>query len=405
MLKHLRELEFGVDSFMPVSNGADGLPIPGDQVIRNTIEEGVLAEQAGIDSFNIGEHFRDDSMDSANHVVLAAIAARTQKIKLGTAVTVLSTQDPVRTYQNFATLDAISNGRVQLIVGRGSAIESFPLFGYDLREYEEIFEEKLDLWVRILAAAATGEPLTWSGKYRPPLNSVTLTPPLRAGSLTTWVGSGGSPASTIRAARYGLPLVQAIIGGDPARFRPLIDLYRRALVEYSRPADLPIGLHTLGYVAPTDEEAVETQWPHWLAMHERASIERGWPPPSRAQFEHEVAHGSMFVGAPATVAARIAAAMRTLDVTSFHLHYAVGAIPFQQRRTNIEMLGREVYPRVRELLASDGDASHTAHDAPHTAQTARAAQAPPSEHPDQLHAAAAAVKSPVRTTHAPLGEA
>src|SRR5579859_7118763 len=193
-----REFEFGLDSFMAVTAGVDGELIGGDQVVRDAVEEGVLAEQVGIDSFNIGEHYRDDMMDSAAHVVLAAIAGRTERIRLGTAVTVLSTQDPVRLFNNFSTLDAVSGGRAQLILGRGSAIESFALFGYDLREYEEIFEEKLELFVKLLS----GGTITWSGKYRPPLTDVVLTPPLRAGNLPTWIGSGGSPESVVRAARY-----------------------------------------------------------------------------------------------------------------------------------------------------------------------------------------------------------
>src|SRR6201994_1433532 len=256
----VRDYEFGLDSFMAVTAGADGRPVRGDEVVRNTVDEGVLAEQVGIDSFNIGEHYRDDMMDSAAHVVLAAIAARTERIRLGTSVTVLSTQDPVRLYNNFATLDAVSSGRAQLILGRGSAIESFPLFGYDLREYENIFEEKLGLFVELLA----GGPITWSGKYRPPLDDVVLTPPLPAGHLRTWVGSGGSPDSVIRAARYGLPLMLAVIGGRPERFRPLVDLYRRALAQFGHRTDLPVGLHTLGHVAASDEDAIETQWAYWL---------------------------------------------------------------------------------------------------------------------------------------------
>src|SRR5246500_2913997 len=184
-----RDYEFGLDSFMAVTAGGAGEPIGGDQVVRDTVEEGVLAEQVGIDSFNIGEHYRDDMMDSAAHVVLAAIAARTERLRLGTAVTVLSTQDPVRLYNNFATLDAVSGGRAQLIVGRGSLTESFPLFGYDLREYEDLFEEKLGLFVELLR----GGPITWSGKHRPPLDDVVLSPPLSAGHLPTWVGSGGKP--------------------------------------------------------------------------------------------------------------------------------------------------------------------------------------------------------------------
>jgi probable LLM family oxidoreductase len=370
-----REYEFGLDSFMAITAGPDHEPVAGDQVVRDTIEEGVLAERVGIDSFNIGEHYRDDMMDSAAHVVLAAIAARTEQIRLGTSVTVLSTQDPVRLYHNFATLDAVSGGRAQLILGRGSAIESFPLFGYDLRDYEEIFEEKLALFVQLLR----GGPITWSGKYRPPLNDVVLTPPLPAGHLPTWVGSGGSPDSVIRAARYGLPLMLAVIGGRPERFRPLVDLYRRALAQFGHPTDLPVGLHTLGYVAATDGEAVDTQWPYWLETFDRASRERGWRPPTRAQFDAEVAHGAMFVGSPETVALRIAPVMRALDVDRIDLHYALGAVPAAQRRESIELLGREVFPRVRDLLKAD-----------------------PAE--DDVISGSAAlgdVASPVRSTHAP----
>jgi probable LLM family oxidoreductase len=373
-----RVYEFGLDSFMAVTVGPDGEPIGGDQVVRDTVEEGVLAEQVGIDSFNIGEHYRDDMMDSAAHVVLAAIAARTERIRLGTSVTVLSTQDPVRLYNNFATLDAVSGGRAQLILGRGSATESFPLFGYDLREYEEIFDEKLELFVKLLG----GGTITWSGKYRPPLTDVVLTPPVVAGHLPTWVGSGGSPDSVIRAARFGLPLMLAVIGGRPERFRPLVDLYRRALEEYGHPTDLPVGLHTLGYVAATDEEAIETQWPYWLKTFDRASRERGWRPPTRPQFDAEIAHGSMFVGSPETVAQRIAPVMRALDVDRIDLHYGVGQVPAGQRTQSIELLGRDVFPRVRELL-----------------------KAGPAER-EVLSGSAAPgdVASPVRSTHAPFAK-
>ena len=177
-----------------------------------------------------------------------------------------------------------------------------------------------------------------------------LTPPLREGHLPTWVGSGGSPESVIRAARYGLPLILAVIGGSPERFRPLVDLYRRALAQYGAP-DLPVGLHTLAYVARTDEEAVETQWPHWLETFSRASQERGWRPPTRAQFDAEVDHGALFVGSPETVASRLASAMRTLDVERLGLHYAIGKVPYEERAESIRLLGTEVFPRVRELLA------------------------------------------------------
>jgi probable LLM family oxidoreductase len=372
-----REYEFGLDTFMPVSAGPHGTSIAGDQVVRNTVEEGVLAEQVGIDSFNIGEHYRDDTMDSAAHVVLGALAGRTERIRLGTAVTVLSTQDPVRLYHNFATLDAVSGGRAQLIVGRGSAIESFPLFGYDLREYEEVFEEKLGLFVELLR----GGPITWSGRYRPPLDGQVLTPPLPSGHLPTWVGVGGSPESVIRAARYGLPLMLAVIGGNPERFRPLVDLYRRALAQYGQPDDLPVGVHVLGYVAASDEEAFETQYPYWLESFDRASQERGWRHPTRAQFDAEATQGAMFVGSPETVAQRTAQVMRALDLDRFDLHHAIGRVPFEERLQTIELLGREVFPRVRELLAAE----------------------PSDRHPDVPTVGGLdSVRSPVRSSHAPL---
>jgi probable LLM family oxidoreductase len=340
-------LEFGLDTFVPVTVDDAGVPVGGDQVIRNTVEEAVLAEAVGIDSFNIGEHYRPEFMDSAGHVILAAIAGRTERIRLGTAVTVLSTQDPVRLYSEFATLDAVSNGRAQLIVGRGSAIESFPLFGFDLADYEELYEEKLDLLVRLLRE----QPVTWSGRFRAPLTDQVVSPPIPEGHIPTWVGVGGSPQSVVRAARYGLPLMLAIIGGRPERFAPYVELYKRALEQHGQP-QLPVGLHTLGFIAATDEEAVRIQWPHYKEQFERVAQERGWRPPTYEQFQAEVDHGSMYVGSPETVARRIAEVVRMLDLSRFHLHYAIGRIPHEQRMAMIELFGRELIPRVRELLAA-----------------------------------------------------
>jgi probable LLM family oxidoreductase len=348
-----REFEFGLDTFIPVTVDESGRPVGGDQVIRNTIEEAVLAESVGIDSFNIGEHYRPEFMDSAGHVVLAAIASRTERIRLGTSVTVLSTQDPVRLYTHFATLDAVSNGRAQLIVGRGSLTESFPLFGFDLADYEPLFEEKLDLLMRLLR----DQPVTWSGDSRSPLGNQVVSPPIREGHIPTWVGVGGSPQSVIRAARFGLPLMLAIIGGDPKRFAPYVDLYKRALEQQGQPA-LPIGLHSLGFVAPTDEEAMDTQWPYWKEQFEWAARERGWRQPTLDQFHAEVAHGSMYVGSPETVANKIAAVIRTLGLSRFDLLYGVGRVPHEQRMATVELYGREVIPRVRELLSMAPDQDH-----------------------------------------------
>ena len=349
----MKTLEFGLDTFLPVTVDGAGLPISGDQVIRNTVEEAVIAETVGIDSFNIGEHYRREFMDSASHVILAAIASRTERIRLGTAVTVLSTQDPVRLYTDFATLDAVSNGRAQLIVGRGSLTESFPLFGFDLADYEELFEEKLDLLVRLLRE----QPVTWSGTFRSSLTNQFVSPPISEGHIPTWVGVGGSPQSVVRAARFGLPLMLAVIAGKPERFAPYVELYKRALQEHGQP-ELPIGLHSLGFVAETDDEALEIQWPYYKEQFDWAAQERGWRPPTYEQFLAEVDHGSMYVGSPETVANRIAAAMQALSLSRFDLLYAVGRVPHDQRIATIELYGREVIPRVRELLAATSEADH-----------------------------------------------
>src|SRR4029453_11895518 len=294
-------------------------------------------------------------MDSAAHVVLAAIASRTERIRLGTSVTVLNTQDPVRLYTDFATLDAVSNGRAQLIVGRGSLTDSFPLFGFDLADYEELFEEKLDLLVRLLRE----QPVTWSGNFRSALTDQLVSPPIPEGHIPTWVGVGGSPQSVVRAARFGLPLMLAIIAGRPERFAPYVELYKRALEQLGQP-ERPIGLHSLGFVAETDDEALEIQWPYYKEQFEWAARERCWRPPTYEQFLAEVDHGSLYVGSPETVARRIASVARTLSLSRFDLLYALGRVPHEQRLDTIELYGREVIPRVRELLAGAPEAEAAA---------------------------------------------
>ena len=344
-----QDIEFGLDSFVTVSVDEKGRELSGDQVIRNAVEEAVLADRVGIDSFNVAEHYRQDMMDSAGVVILAAIAGRTERIRLGTSVTVLSTQDPVRVYNQFATLDAVSNGRGQLIVGRGSLVESFPLFGYRLEDYEELFEEKLDLLTRLLR----DQPVTWSGKFRSPLVDQYLSPPLPEGHLPTWVGVVGSHQSVIRAARYGLPLMLAIIGGSARRFEPLVELYKRALDEYGKP-QLPIGVHSLGYVGRTDQEAFDIEWPHWRDWFTPLSAERGWAPPTKERFRAEIEDGAVYLGSPETVATKIAGVIRQLGLSRFDLGYATGRVPHEQKLATIELYGREVIPRVRQLLTETG---------------------------------------------------
>ncbi|MET0975348.1 MAG: LLM class flavin-dependent oxidoreductase, partial [Leifsonia sp.] len=309
----------------------------------------VLADQVGLDFFGVGEHHRDDFAVSAPEVVLAAIAAKTERIHLGSAVTVLSSDDPVRVFQRFATLDGISNGRAEVILGRGSFTESFPLFGYQLSEYEDLFEEKLALFAELI----TEQPVTWEGRKRAALVAQEVYPKTASGSLRTWVGVGGSPESVVRAAGYGFPLVLAIIGGSPARFRPFVDLYHRALDQLGKPT-LPIAVHSPGHIADTDDLAREQLWPHHQAMVTRIGRERGWAPMTRDSFDHEASpDGALNVGSPETVAQKIAATVRALGIQRFDLKYSNGTLPHDQMMRSIELYGTVVVPRVRELLAED----------------------------------------------------
>jgi probable LLM family oxidoreductase len=345
-------LEFGLDTFGDVTVDGEGIRLSQAQVIRNVVDEGVLADQVGVDGFGVGEHHRDDFAISAPEIVLAAIASRTERIRLGTAVTVLSSDDPVRVFERFATLDAISAGRAEIIMGRGSFTESFPLFGYDLKDYERLFSEKLDLFSHLL----TEEAVTWAGSIRAALNNQQVYPKTEGGHIRTWVGVGGSPESVVRAAQYGLPLVLAIIGGAPARFAPYIDLYHRALRELNPGHDqLPVAVHSPGFIAETDEEAFELLWPHAQAQLLRIGRERGWPPITRERFLSDVTHGAWHVGSPETVARKIASTVRTLNVDRFDLKYSAGTLPHERLMTTIELYGTQVIPRVRELLASEAD--------------------------------------------------
>ncbi|HLU63783.1 MAG TPA: LLM class flavin-dependent oxidoreductase [Protaetiibacter sp.] len=344
-------LEFGLDTFGDVTVDADGRRLGYAQVIRNVVEQGVLADSLGVDVFGVGEHHRDDFAVTAPEMLLAAIAARTERITLTTAVTVLSSDDPVRVFERFATLHAISNGRAEITIGRGSFTESFPLFGFELRDYEVLFEEKIELLAELLKE----RPVTWRGTTRAPLVDADVFPKTEGGPIPTWVGVGGSPESVVRAAHYGMPLALAIIGGDPARFAPFVELYHRALAQLGRDP-LPVGVHSPGFIADTDAEAREIAWPHYRTMAERIGRERGWGPITRESFEHEVEHGSQYVGSPETVAAKIAATVRTLGVQRFDLKYASGTVPHEHLMRAIELYGGTVVPRVRELLAADAAA-------------------------------------------------
>ena len=347
-----QHLELGLDTFGDVTAGADGGLLPHAQVIRNVIDEAVLADAVGIDFFGVGEHHRADFAVSSPEVVLAAIAGRTSRIRLGSAVTVLSSDDPVRVFQRFATLDAASNGRAEVILGRGSFTESFPLFGYELSQYEKLFEEKLDLFATLIRQTA----VTWRGSTRAPLTNQRVFPPVETGSgntgiLKTWVGVGGSPESVVRAARYDLPLMLAIIGGDPKRFRPYVDLFHRAFAQLGKPVQ-PIGVHSPGYVADSDEQAREELWPDYKQMRDRIGAERGWPPMGRQEFDREADGGALFVGSPETVARKIAATATALGISRFDMKYSAGHLSHAKLMRSIELYGSKVIPLAREMLAS-----------------------------------------------------
>ncbi|WP_440710567.1 LLM class flavin-dependent oxidoreductase [Herbiconiux sp. YIM B11900] len=339
-------LEFGLDTFGDVTADVSGTPLPHAQVLRNLVAQGVLADQVGVDLIGFGEHHRDDFAVTTPEVVLAAVAAKTSRIHLGSAVTVLSSDDPVRVFQRFSTLDALSNGRAEVTLGRGSFTESFPLFGFELSDYEVLFEEKLDLF----AAVRSQHPVTWSGSTRAPLTNQSVFPPVENGLLKTWVGVGGSPESVVRAARYGFNLALAIIGGEPSRFAPFVDLYHRALDQFELPRQ-QVAVHSPGHVAATDEEAREQLWPHYQALMNRIGRERGWSPMGRGHFEQEIRSGSLYVGSPETVAQKIAATARTIGIDRFDLKYGNGGLSHENLMTSIELYGTQVIPRVRELLA------------------------------------------------------
>ena len=339
-------LEFGLDTFGDLPEDASGHAMSYAAAIRQVVEEAVLADQLGVDVVAVGEHHRPEFAISSPDTVLAGIATRTERIKLASGVTVLSSDDPVRVFQRFATIDALSHGRAQVILGRGSFTESFPLFGYDLRDYDLLFEEKIELFARLLEE----EPVSWAGTTRAPLVDADVFPKTESGQLDTWVGVGGSPQSVVRTAKYGLPMMIAIIGGPPDRFASYVDLYRRAAEQFGTVAH-PVGMHSPGFVAETDEEAVELVWPRYRVIRDRIGASRGWPPITRKEYDSEVAGGSLYIGSPETVAQKIARAVRVLDVGRFDLIYTTGGFPADARLRAVELYATEVIPRVRELLA------------------------------------------------------
>ena len=342
-------MQLGIDSFAAViSDPRTGLTLTPAQRLGNLLAEITLADEVGLDVFGVGEHHRPEFLDSTPTIILAAAAARTKRIRLSSAVTVLSAADPVRVFQEFATLDLISNGRAEIVAGRGSFTEAYPLFGLALQDYDALFTEKLDLLLKL----REGTHVRWSGKHRPALTGQGVYPRPVQDPLPVWVGVGGTPESFVRAGRLGLPLMVAIIGGEPHRFRPLIDLYRQTGERAGHPPEqLRVGLHCPGFVADTTDEAADTFYPGYAHTFTTIGRDRGWPSMSRHEFETEVEHGSLYVGSPETVAQKIAATIRVLGVQRFDLKYSAGPLPHAALLSSIGLYGAEVVPRVRKLLA------------------------------------------------------
>ena len=345
-------MQIGIDSFgAVVSDPATGLTLSPVQRMQNLLEEIELADQVGLDVFGIGEHHRPEFLDSAPAVILSAAAARTKNIRLSSAVTVLSAADPVRVFQEFATLDLISHGRAEIVAGRGSFIESFPLFGFRLEDYDALFSEKLDLLLKIREATH----VRWSGKYRAPLNGQAVYPRPLQNPLPIWVGVGGTPASFVRAGELGLPLAVAIIGGEPRRFRPLIELYRETGLRAGHaPEKLMVGLHAVGFVGNTTQQAADDFYPGYAYTFTQIGKERGWPPTTRAQFNAvRGPTGALMIGNPETIAEKILYVNEALGgLSRITFQMGVSALPHQKMLRSIELLGTRVVPIIQKEFAA-----------------------------------------------------
>ena len=342
--------EIGLNSFV----GLMPDPITGQKLdpavrMKNVLEEIELADQVGLDVFGLGEHHRDDFISSAPEVILAAGAAKTKNIRFTSGVTVLSSDDPVRVFQRFASLDLISNGRAEIMAGRGSFIESFPLFGYDLNDYNELFEEKLDMLIKI----REGEKVTWSGNHRAPINDLGVYPRPVQDPLPIWVGVGGTPESVVRAASRGLPMALAIIGGMPERFAPLVDLYRRSARESGRdPINLPLAVNSHGFIADTKQEAIGESFPHIEVIMNKIGRERGWSPLRREHYDAAAElRGANFVGSPDDIIEKILFQQEIFGHQRLLLQINVGTISHKKVLHAIELLGTKVAPVVREEIA------------------------------------------------------
>lgn len=340
-------MEIGISTFVETTPDVKtGEVISHAQRIREVVEEIVLADQVGLDVFGVGEHHREDFAASSPAIILAAAASRTEKIRLTSAVTVLSSADPVRVFQDFATVDAISNGRAEIMAGRGSFIESFPLFGYDLKDYDELFEEKLELLLKIQAS----EKVTWKGGHRPAIQDRGVYPRPVQDPLPVWIGSGGNSESVVRAGLLGLPLVLAIIGGSPLHFEPLVQLFKKAATHAGHDlSKLSVASHSHGFIAETSEIAADKFFPSTQQVMNKLGRERGWAPYTRSTFDAARSlEGALYVGDPQTVADKIIHLRKKVGITRFMLHVPVGTMPHDDVMKAIELLGKEVAPLVRE---------------------------------------------------------
>jgi probable LLM family oxidoreductase len=339
-------MEIGISTFLHAKPGNGG--VSHAERLRQAIEEIQLADQVGLDVYAIGEHHRIDYTSSSPAVILAAATATTKRIRLSSAVTVLSSDDPVRVYQDFATLDGLSNGRAEIMAGRGSFIESFPLFGYDLKDYEGLFEEKLDLLLKIRAS----EKVTWRGGHRPAIDNMGIYPRAQQEPLPVWIGTGGSPESAIRAGLLGLPIIFSILGGMPERFAPLVELYKEAAVKAGHdPRRLQIATHSHGFIADTIQEATERYFSVMAAQMNQIGRERGWPPYTRDSYDTARSlHGALYVGDPEYVAEKIVLLRKNLGLTRFLMYVDFSSLPHRDLLRTIELLGTKVVPIVRKEL-------------------------------------------------------
>jgi probable LLM family oxidoreductase len=343
-------MEIGISTFVETTPDVHtGEVISHAQRIREVVEEIILADQVGLDVFGVGEHHREDFAASSPAMVLAGAAFQTKRIRLTSAVTVLSSADPVRVFQDFATLDAISNGRAEIMAGRGSFIESFPLFGYKLEDYDELFEEKLELLLKIRAS----EKVTWEGGHRSAIHNRGVYPRPVQNPLPVWIGSGGNPESAIRAGVLGLPLVLAIIGGSPVQFAPIVELYKRAAARAGHDVSkLPVASHSHGFVGKDTESAADTFFPSTQHVMNVIGRERGWSHYDRRSFDAARSfEGALYVGDPETVAQKIIHLRKKVGITRFMLHLPLGTMPHEDVMKSIELLGTEVAPRVREEIS------------------------------------------------------